>query len=65
MRNAGDLLTAADLYGPFHEEAQQLADELRLPKTKAAFGLPTEALEEAYFDAFDDICGELQSCLAR
>ena len=65
MRNAGDLLTASDLYGPFQEEAQQLADELGLPRTKAAFSLPAEELEEAYFDAFDDICGELQSCLAR
>ncbi|MEO5774255.1 MAG: hypothetical protein ABIQ32_09080 [Sphingomicrobium sp.] len=65
LRNAGDLLTAADLYGPFHEEAQRLANELRLPKTAAAFSLASEDLERAYFDAFDDICRELQSCLGR
>ena len=63
MRNAGDLLTAADLYGPFREEAQRLADELGLPKTKVAFSLSSEELEGVYFDAFDDICEELQSCL--
>lgn len=63
MRNAGDLLIAADLYGPFREEAQQLADELGLPKTATAFSLTPEELEAAYFDTFDDICGELQSCL--
>jgi hypothetical protein len=65
MRNAGDLLAASDLYGPFREEAQQLANELGLQKTTAAFSLPAEKLREAYFDAFDGICGELQSCLAR
>lgn len=65
MRNAGDLLTASDLYSPFHEEAQRLADELSLSKTKAAFSLPAEELKEAYFDVFDDVCGELQSCLSR
>jgi hypothetical protein len=65
MRNAGDLLTAADLYGPFREEAQRLADELELPRTKAAFSLSSEELERAYFDAFDEVCDELQSCLGR
>jgi hypothetical protein len=65
MRNAGDLRTAADLYPPFHEEAQQLAEELQLPKTNAAFSLPAEGLEQAYFAAFDGMCQEVQICLGR
>ncbi len=63
MRNAGDLLTASNLYPPFQEEAAQLAGELGLARTSAAFSLPAAELERAYFDAFDDICAELQDCL--
>lgn len=63
MRNAGDLLTASDLYAPFQEEAAQLANELDLARTRAAFSLPAGELERAYFEAFDDVCGELRSCL--
>jgi hypothetical protein len=63
MRNAGDLITASDLYPPFREEATQLAGELGLARTKAAFSLPTEELERAYLDAFDGVCAELQDCL--
>lgn len=63
MRNAGDLLTAADLYAPFKEEAAQLASELALARTRAAFSLPAEKLERSYFDAFDEVCAELQDCL--
>ena len=65
MRNAGDLRTATDLYSPFREEAQRLADELMLPRTRATFSLSPEELEGAYFGAFDDICEELQACLGR
>lgn len=64
MRNAGDLLTASDLYAPFREEAAQLADELDLARTRAAFSLPAEELERTYFAAFDDVCVELQSYLS-
>lgn len=65
LRNAGDLLTAADLYAPFRSEAEHLAEDLSLPKIKAAFSLPVKELERAYFDAFEDICAELQACQNR
>lgn len=64
MRNAGDLLTASDLYAPFQEEAAQLADALGLARIRAAFSLPAEKLERAYFEAFDDLCIELQGYLS-
>ena len=63
MRNAGDLRTAADLYPPFQEEGQRLAEELQLPKTKAVFSLSVEGLKQAYFSAFDEMCREVQTCL--
>ncbi|MGE8135417.1 hypothetical protein ACQKO5_17585 [Novosphingobium subterraneum] len=63
MRNAGDLIAASDLYPPFRQEAAQLAGELGLARTKAAFCSPAEELERMYFDAFNDVCAELQNCL--
>lgn len=61
MRNAGDLLTASDLYAPFQEEAAQLADELGLARTRAALSLPGEEFEQTYFAVFDEVGAELQS----
>lgn len=65
MRSAGDLLTAAELYLPFREEAQRLSKELHFPKTNHAFSLNFEELEGVYFDVFDDICEELRNCIDR
>lgn len=65
MRNAGDLLTAEDLYAPYREEGERRAEKMRLAKTRASFGLSSTKLEDSYFDAFEEICSELQSCLAR
>jgi hypothetical protein len=61
LRNAGDLLTADDLYAPYRDEGAQLAQALGLPIAKAVFGLPPKELEEGYFDLFNDICAELRS----
>ncbi|UKK85124.1 hypothetical protein L7H23_03160 [Sphingopyxis sp. BSN-002] len=61
LRNAGDLLTADDLYAPYRDEGAQLAQALGLPIVKAIFDMPPEELEEGYFDLFDDICAELRS----
>jgi hypothetical protein len=47
MRNAGDLVTAADVYAQFQEEAVAVALELGMPRTHAAFALPTTDLEGA------------------
>ena len=63
MRNAGDLRTASDLYAPFRDEAELLAEELGLAQTRVAFSLPADELEQAYFDFFDDVCAELRDCL--
>jgi hypothetical protein len=40
MRNAGDLVTAADLYPSFQTEAVRLANRLHLPFTQESFSLP-------------------------
>lgn len=65
MRNAGDLLTAEDLYAPYREEGERLAEGIGLAKTRAAFSLSSAKLEASYFDVVEGICSELQSCLAR
>ena len=60
MRNAGDLVTAADLYPPFQQEAVRLAAKLDLPFTQESFSLPAPLLQQQYFDRFDRLCHELQ-----
>ena len=60
MRNAGDLQTASDLYGPFQTEAAELAASLGLPKTQAAFELSTASLEREYFGRLADVVSELR-----
>lgn len=59
MRNAGDLRAARDVYADFQTEAAHLADELRLPATRAAFALPTVELERRYFALLHGICEEV------
>lgn len=61
MRNAGDLATAADLHPTFLADARSAAEELVLPVTKAAFSLTSEALEQQYFDLFDNILAEIRA----
>lgn len=60
MRNAGDLAAAGDLYRRFHEEARQLAEELRLPFTLETFSFGTRDLEREYFSRFDRVCDEIR-----
>ncbi|HQR41340.1 MAG TPA: hypothetical protein PLX97_01620 [Gemmatales bacterium] len=60
MNNAGDLATAADVYKAFQSEGLQLATELKLPITMAAFALSRKKLEKQYFDRFEAICDELK-----
>lgn len=60
MRNAGDLVTASDLYPDFHTEASRLAKALALPFTLKTFSLDRESLTTEYFDRFDDVCNELR-----
>lgn len=60
MRNAGDLVAAGDLYGRFHMEARQLAEELRLPFTCDTFSLSARDLEREYFSRFDRVCDEIR-----
>lgn len=61
MRNAGDLLTADDLYPAFQAEGRRIAEELSLPHTLSAFALSRSDLERAYFQVFDSLCVELRS----
>jgi hypothetical protein len=61
MRNAGDLRTAADVYSPFQEEAASLALDLGMPRTHAAFALPTTDLEGRYFDLLSGIVDEIET----
>jgi hypothetical protein len=60
MTNAGDLTTAQDLYADFQAEAMQIAKDLCLPKTYAAFALPKADLQHQYFDLRDEICQEIR-----
>lgn len=61
MRNAGDLVTAADLYPSFQTEAVRLANRLHLPFTQETFSLPAQSLQQQFFDRFDRICSEVQN----
>ena len=61
MRNAGDLVTASDFYARFQEEAASLALELGLPRTHAAFTLPTIDLQARYFDLVGGVVDELET----
>jgi hypothetical protein len=61
MRNAGDLVTASDVYSQFQEEAASLALELGMPCTHAAFALPTADLEERYFDLLSGVVDEIDA----
>lgn len=60
MRNAGDLITAADLHPAFREEGLAAARELLLPRTTAAFSLAAADLERDYFELFDGIIAEIR-----
>ena len=61
MRNAGDLTTACNLYGSFHEVASQLSQELGLTLSQSAFALSRADLEQQYFERFEAICDELRA----
>jgi len=61
MRNAGDLLTASDVYSQFQEQAASLALELGMPRTHAAFALPTTDLEGRYFDLLSGVVDEIDA----
>ena len=61
MRNGGSLETAADVYTPFQNEGASLAFELELPRTLAAFSLPTAELESRYFELLGEVVGEIDS----
>ncbi|MDJ0945600.1 MAG: hypothetical protein QNJ30_19200 [Kiloniellales bacterium] len=61
MRNAGDLSAAGDLYPDFQAEAAELAGDLKLPTTHAAFALPPAELEQRYLQLFDAICEEIRA----
>ena len=60
MRNAGDLITAADLYAGFQKEGLAAARELSLPRATAAFSLSAADLERDYFELFDGIIAEIK-----
>jgi len=64
MRNAGDLDTALDLYANFQSEAAQIAKQLSLQATCEAFELPSDDLQQQYFERFDEICDEIKSRLS-
>ena len=49
MSNAGDLATAYDLLGSFHEEGSLLSRELGLAIAHAAFALSRADFEQQYF----------------
>jgi hypothetical protein len=59
MRNAGDLETASDHSPSFQEDALRAATELGLPRSIAAFSLPTAELQRRYFELFDGLCREI------
>jgi len=61
MRNAGDLVIASDVYSQFQEEAASLALELGMPRTHAAFALPTADLERRYFDLLSGVIDEIDA----
>jgi hypothetical protein len=61
MRNAGDLMTAADLYSDFQTEGARLAKDLSLQVTYQAFALSKDELQRQYLDRFEDICNEIKS----
>ena len=65
MRNAGDLATAYDLCGSFHEEGSQLSRELGLAVTHCAFALSRADFEQQYFQRFAAICEEVRAAKAR
>jgi len=65
MRNAGDLATAYDLCGSFHEEGSQLSRALGLIVTHSAFALPRADFELQYFQRFEAICEELRAADAH
>lgn len=60
MRNAGDLVTAADLHPSFLVDGRAAARELELPQAVAAFSLPAKDLEQRYFDLFEDVVAEIR-----
>ncbi len=61
MRNAGDLMSASDLYPAFQTEAAMLARDLKLTTSHSAFALPRAELQHRYFRLFDDICNEIRA----
>lgn len=61
MRNAGDLITAADLYPPFLSEGRSAAGVLGLPRSIAAFSLASSELELRYFELFDGMVEEIRA----
>ena len=61
MRNAGDLITAGDVYPLFHDEAARLSRQLALPLTHAAFSLHRPDFEQRYFEVFDQVCNEIRA----
>jgi hypothetical protein len=61
MRNAGDLITASDLYASFQSEALQVSTDLGLVVTQSAFSLSSSDLEAQYFQRFDAICDEIRA----
>ena len=60
MRNAGDLVTAADLYADFQTDGHRIAEELSLPLTHKVFSLAKAELQQRYFDQFESICDEIR-----
>lgn len=61
IRNAGDLMTAGDLYEPFYEEAVQFAKMLHLHSIERSFSLPMQNFVQEYYTCFELICSELRS----
>jgi hypothetical protein len=60
MRNAGRLETAKDVCEDFQTVALEAAEALSLAKTRSAFSMTLVALEENYFDQFEEICEEIR-----
>ncbi len=61
MRNAGNLVTAADLHAPFLDDGRSAARELGLPVLSAASSLTSEELERRYFGLFDGMIAEIKA----
>lgn len=61
MRNAGDLMTAADLHPTFLTDGKIAAQELGLLQATAAFSLTPKELESQYFDLFDNVVAEIRT----